>query len=69
MPAALGVEVFHNFTLVHDDIMDRAATRRGRATVHERWDTPTAILAGDRMMGLAAELVARTEGTPRWPRS
>ncbi len=56
-PAALGVEVFHNFTLVHDDIMDHAATRRGRPTVHERWDTPTAILTGDLMMGLAARLV------------
>ena len=62
LPAALGVEVFHNFTLVHDDIMDRAATRRGRATVHERWDLPTAVLAGDLMMGLACDLIARTEG-------
>ena len=60
LPAALGVEVFHNFTLVHDDIMDRSATRRGRPTVHERWDEPTAILAGDLMMGLAADLVARS---------
>ena len=67
LPAALGVEVFHNFTLVHDDIMDRAATRRGRATVHQRWDVPTAILAGDLMMGLACDLVARTEGTPLAP--
>ena len=67
MPAALGVEVFHNFTLVHDDIMDHASTRRGRATVHERWDTATAILAGDLMMGLACDLVARTEGTPLGP--
>ena len=64
MPAALGVETFHNFTLVHDDIMDRAATRRGRATVHERWDTATAVLAGDLMMGLACSLIARTEGVP-----
>ncbi len=61
VPAALGVEVFHNFTLVHDDIMDRAATRRGRATVHLTWDEPTAILAGDLMMGLACDLIARTE--------
>ena len=59
LPAALGVEVFHTFTLVHDDIMDRAATRRGRPTVHERWDAATAILAGDLLMGLAARLVAR----------
>ena len=62
LPAALGVEVFHNFTLVHDDIMDHAATRRGRPTVHERWDEPTAILAGDLMMGLAARLVTSAEG-------
>ena len=60
LPAALGIEVFHNFTLVHDDIMDRAATRRGRPTVHERWDEPTAILTGDLLMGLAAHLVAQS---------
>jgi len=64
MPAALGVEVFHNFTLVHDDIMDRAATRRGRPTVHQRWDEPTAILTGDLMMGLAARLVASADADP-----
>ncbi len=62
LPAALAVEVFHNFTLVHDDIMDHAPTRRGRPTVHERWDEPTAILAGDLMMGLAYDLLARTDG-------
>lgn len=62
MPAALGVEVFHNFTLVHDDIMDRSPTRRGRPTVHVEWDEPTAILAGDLMMGLAARLVTSAEG-------
>ncbi|MGB3541814.1 polyprenyl synthetase family protein [Rubrivirga sp.] len=62
MSAALGIEVFHNFTLVHDDIMDHAATRRGRPTVHEKWDTATAILVGDLMMGLANDLVVRTEG-------
>ena len=67
LPAALGVETFHNFTLVHDDIMDRAATRRGRATVHERWDLPTAVLAGDLMMGLACALIAQTDGVPLAP--
>ncbi len=51
--AGVGVEILHNFTLVHDDIMDSAATRRGRATVHTRWDSSTAILAGDVMIGLA----------------
>ena len=59
---ALGVEVFHNFTLVHDDIMDRSDTRRGRPTVHVSWDEPTAILAGDLMMGLAASLITQAEG-------
>ncbi len=63
MPAALAVEVFHNFTLVHDDIMDHAAERRGRPTVHTRWDTDTAILCGDFMMGLAYELLAGVEPT------
>ncbi|AWW30368.1 polyprenyl synthetase family protein [Echinicola strongylocentroti] len=48
-PAA-AVEVFHNFTLVHDDIMDEAPLRRGEATVHKKWDTNTAILAGDVML-------------------
>lgn len=48
--AAMAVEVFHNFTLVHDDIMDDAAIRRGQATVHEKWDVNTAILSGDVMM-------------------
>lgn len=49
LPAALAVEIFHNFTLMHDDIMDDAPLRRGRATVHEKWNTNTAILSGDAM--------------------
>jgi len=61
MPAALAVEVFHNFTLVHDDIMDGSDERRGRPTVHTAtdrgWETSTAILAGDMMMGLSYELL------------
>lgn len=61
LPAALAVEVFHNFTLVHDDIMDHAAERRGRPSVHVRWDESTAILCGDYLMGLAYELIARVE--------
>lgn len=60
LPAALAVEVFHTFTLVHDDIMDAAPTRRGRPTVHTRWDVPTAILAGDLLLGEAYRLVAET---------
>jgi geranylgeranyl diphosphate synthase type II len=50
MPAALAIETFHNFTLLHDDIMDNAPLRRGRETVHEKWGTNTAILSGDVMM-------------------
>ena len=53
MGAALAVEIFHNFTLIHDDIMDDAPIRRGLATVHEKWDINTGILSGDAMMILA----------------
>ncbi|MHA4894949.1 polyprenyl synthetase family protein [Pedobacter sp. PWIIR3] len=50
LPAALAIETFHNFTLVHDDIMDNAPLRRGQQTVHEKWGDNTAILSGDVMM-------------------
>lgn len=53
MPAALAIEVFHNFTLVHDDIMDDAPLRRGKETVHEKWNISTGILSGDAMLILA----------------
>ncbi len=53
IPAALAVETFHNFTLVHDDIMDDAPLRRGHQTVHEKWDINTGILSGDTMLILA----------------
>lgn len=53
LPAATAVEVFHNFSLVHDDIMDDAPLRRGRATVHEKWNLNTGILSGDGMLILA----------------
>ena len=49
LPASLGLEIFHNFSLVHDDIMDRAPLRRGKPTVHEKWNANTAILSGDTM--------------------
>ena len=62
MPAALAVEVFHNFTLVHDDIMDHSATRRGRDTVHLKWDPSTAILSGDYMMAMSYRLLAEASG-------
>lgn len=50
MPAALAIEIFHNFSLLHDDVMDRAPLRRGNQTVHEKWNINTAILSGDTMM-------------------
>lgn len=57
LPQALAVEMFHNFTLLHDDVMDHADMRRGRPTVHLRWDERTAILSGDAMLTLANRLV------------
>ena len=50
LDAAMAIEVFHNFTLLHDDIMDDAPIRRGKATVHKKWDVNTGILSGDVMM-------------------
>ena len=49
---AMAVELFHNFTLVHDDIMDQATLRRGQQTVHEKWSTNDAILSGDLLLSL-----------------
>ena len=56
---ALGFEVFHNFTLLHDDIMDNAPVRRGLPTVHEKWNANTAILSGDAMMVEAYKLICK----------
>lgn len=56
---ALAVEMFHNFTLLHDDVMDRADMRRGRPTVHVKWDDRTAILSGDAMLTMSNILVRR----------
>lgn len=67
LPAAVAVEVFHNFTLVHDDIMDDAPARRGRPTVHVKWDEDTAILCGDYLLAFSYALLARVE-TDRLPR-
>jgi geranylgeranyl diphosphate synthase type II len=58
---AMGLEIFHNFTLLHDDIMDNAPLRRGKKTVHEKWDNNTAILSGDTMFVIAYEFVAKTD--------
>ena len=61
LPAALAVEVFHNFSLVHDDIMDDAPLRRGKATVHEKWNINTGILSGDAMLILAYQYFEQYE--------
>ncbi len=62
--AALAVEIFHNFTLVHDDIMDNAELRRGVETIHKKWDENTAILSGDAMFALAFKLLSNVK-SPR----
>jgi geranylgeranyl diphosphate synthase type II len=62
LDAALAIEVFHNFSLVHDDIMDSAPLRRGKETVHERWDLNTGILSGDTMLINAYQLFENYEG-------
>ncbi len=62
MNAALCVEVFHNFSLVHDDIMDDAPLRRGKETVHKKWDTNTAILSGDAMLIKAYSFLESYDG-------
>lgn len=61
VPAALAVEVFHNFTLVHDDIMDKADIRRGKPTVHKKWSETVGILSGDLMMIKATQLLCEAE--------
>lgn len=57
-PAAMALEVFHNFTLLHDDVMDKAEVRRGRPTVHIQWNENTAILSGDQMLIEAYKLLS-----------
>ena len=56
---AIGLEMFHNFTLLHDDVMDKADIRRGKPTVHVKWDDNTAILSGDAMLTMATQLIAQ----------
>jgi geranylgeranyl diphosphate synthase type II len=58
--AGAAIEILHNFTLVHDDIMDRASSRRGRQTVHTKWDTNVAILVGDGLLALAYRSLLKT---------
>ena len=59
--AALGIEIFHNFTLLHDDLMDAASMRRNQPTVHEKWNANSAILSGDTMLVVAYQYIAQTE--------
>ncbi|MCK4676954.1 MAG: polyprenyl synthetase family protein [Bacteroidales bacterium] len=61
IPAAIGLEIFHNFTLLHDDIMDKAPIRRGKPSVYKKWNTNIAILSGDTMFAIAYNYVAETE--------
>jgi len=60
MPA-IGLETYHNFTLLHDDLMDNADMRRGHLTVHRKWDANTAILSGDNMLVLAFQRIAQCD--------
>ncbi len=60
---AIGLEVFHNFTLLHDDIMDGSKVRRNNPTVHVKWNNNTAILSGDAMLIIAYHLISQTPST------
>lgn len=61
LPMATALETYHNYTLLHDDLMDKADMRRGRPTVHKKWDDNTAILSGDTMLVLAYEHLAKCD--------
>ncbi len=62
LPAALTIEMFHNFTLIHDDIMDKAELRRGKKTVHTKWNENIGILSGDALMILSYQILESYEG-------
>lgn len=59
---AAGIEMFHNFTLIHDDVMDRSPRRRGKLTVYRRWDERRAILSGDALLTMATQMLMRGAG-------
>lgn len=61
LPAAIAIEIFHNFTLLHDDIIDQAPLRRGRETVYKKWNNNTAILSGDTMFAIAYGQLAKSD--------
>ena len=63
IPPALAIEIFHNFTLLHDDIMDNAPLRRGQKTVHEKWNNNVAILSGDTMLVQAYRLIGELDNS------
>lgn len=63
---AVAVEILHNFTLVHDDIMDKSEKRRGKPTVHIKWNEATAIICGDAMLGYAMKLLTSANGHSRY---
>lgn len=63
LDTALAIELFHNFTLMHDDIMDNASLRRGKSTVHEKWNNSIAILSGDAMLISAYQLLTKNDST------
>jgi geranylgeranyl diphosphate synthase type II len=65
LPAAAAIEMLHTFTLIHDDIMDNAEKRRGLRTIHNKWNTATAILSGDLLAGIAFKTLLNTESKKR----
>jgi len=65
LPAAVAIELIHNFTLIHDDIMDEADLRRGMPTVHKKWGVPRAIIAGDALYSKAFEILSCTRSEPQ----
>lgn len=65
MPQAIGLEIFHNFTLVHDDLMDASPTRRGRASVYKKWNENIAILSGDAMSIIAYQYISELDNTDK----
>ncbi len=64
LPAAVAIELIHNFTLIHDDIMDEAELRRGLTTVHKKWGVPRAIIAGDALYSKAFEILSCAKSEP-----
>ncbi|MCB0562441.1 MAG: polyprenyl synthetase family protein, partial [Phaeodactylibacter sp.] len=68
LPLAMAVEVFHNFSLIHDDIMDEAPLRRGKATVHQKYGLNAGILSGDAMLIYAYEFIRQVENQEAVPR-